>query len=215
MSVATLILGNSGSGKTTSLQNLDPEKTLLIQCLKKPLPFKRPGWKVREDKSGGNIYRTDDPIKIEKAMRGSSHDIIVIDDYQAVLVNQLMGRCEETGFKKFEAIGKSAWDIFNACGDLAEHRRVYLLAHTQTDDLGNIKMRTVGKMVDNVIVPEGYFTIVLRTNVTNGVYTFSTQTNGQDCCKSPVGMFSDYQIENDLHQVDNAIVDFYSIKASE
>lgn len=211
MSIATLILGSSGSGKTTSLRNLDPKKTLLIQCLRKPLPFRAEGWKVRVDKSGGNIFQSDDPMRIEKAMRSSSHEIVVIDDYQAVMVNQLLSRTGETGYKKFEDIGKAAWDIFNAAGQLADHRRVYILAHTQTDDFGNVRMKTVGKMVDSTLVPEGYFTIVLRTQVTNGIYQFSTQTNGQDCCKSPIGMFPDTLIDNDLAAVDSMICNFYGV----
>lgn len=211
MSIATLILGNSGSGKSTSLRNLDPEKTLLIQCLRKPLPFRAEGWKVRKDKTGGNIFQSDDPASIEKAMRLSEHEIVVIDDYQAVMVNQLLSRTGETGYKKFEDIGKAAWDIFNAAGQLADHRRVYILAHTQTDEFGNVRMKTVGKMVDSTLVPEGYFTIVLRTQVTNGVYQFSTQTNGQDCCKSPIGMFPDTLIDNDLAEIDRMVCEFYGV----
>jgi hypothetical protein len=72
-------------------------------------------------------------------------------------------------------------------------------------------MQTVGKLVDSTIVPEGYFTIVLRTEVTNGNYKFLTQTNGQDCSKSPMGLFKDLHIDNDLAQVDQDIQDFYSI----
>lgn len=211
MSIATLILGNSGSGKSTSLRNLDPTKTLLIQCLRKPLPFRTAGWKVRADKSGGNIFQTDNPARIEKAMRASEHEVVVVDDYQAVMVNQLLSRTGETGYKKFEDIGKAAWDIFNAAGQLADHRRVYILAHTQTDDFGNVRMKTVGKMVDSTLVPEGYFTIVLRTQITNGIYQFSTQTNGQDCCKSPMGMFPDTLIDNDLSEVDRMICEFYGV----
>jgi hypothetical protein len=215
MSIATLILGNSGSGKSTSLRNLDPAKTLLIQCIKKPLPFKAAGWKTRATlRDEGNVIRTDNPATIEKIMRSSPHEIIVIDDYQAVMVNELMMRSSETGFAKFADIGKNAWSIFNAAGDLAEHRRVYILAHTQTDDFGNVRMKTVGKMVDQTLVPEGFFTIVLRTEATSGDYTFSTQTNGQDCCKSPIGMFDSRQIDNDLAKVDQALVDFYEITAA-
>ncbi len=212
MSIATLILGNSGSGKSTSLRNLDPAKTLLIQCIKKPLPFKATGWKTRLTlKSPGNIIQTDDPIIIEKAMRSSPHEIVVIDDYQAVMVNELMNRSSEKGYDKFTDIGKHAFDIFRAAGDLAGERRVYIMAHTQTDDFGQIRMKTVGKMVDQTLVPEGYFTIVLRTEVVNNNYKFSTQSNGQDCCKSPIGMFADHHINNDVALVDAAICDFYEI----
>ena len=215
MSIATLILGSSGSGKSTSLRNLDPAKTFLIQCIKKPLPFKATGWKTRLNlKTAGNVYQTSDPLEIEKIMRSSPHDIFVIDDYQAVMVNELMNRCSEKGYDKFTDIGKNAWNIFNAAGALAEHRRVYILAHTQTDDFGQVRMKTVGKLVDQHIVPEGFFTIVLRTEVINGNYRFTTQTNGQDCAKSPMGMFADAHIENDLAAVDAAICDFYQLSAT-
>ena len=212
MSIATLILGNSGSGKSTSLRHLDPSKTILIQCIKKPLPFRAEGWKAKSSlKAEGNIVQTDNPALIERIMRNSPHDVVIIDDYQAVMVNELMSRSSEKGYDKFTDIGKNAWNIFNAAGALAEHRRIYILAHTQTDDFGSVRMKTVGKMVDQTLVPEGFFTIVLRTEVINNAYSFSTQTNGQDCCKSPIGMFSDRHIENDLAEVDKAICTYYNI----
>ena len=212
MSIATLILGTSGSGKSNSLRNLDPSKTMLIQCLNKPLPFKPKGWKKRANlQDSGNIIATDDPALIEKIMRSSPHEVVVIDDYQAVLVNELMSRSTETGFQKFADIGRNAWNIFRAAGDLAAHRRVYILAHTQTDDYGNVRMKTVGRMVDEKIVPESYFTIVLRTHVEGRNYSFSTQSNGSDCCKSPIGMFPDLLIPNDVAEVDRTICDFYAI----
>lgn len=212
MSIATLILGSSGSGKSTSLRNLDPANTLLIQCINKPLPFRATGWKTRVTlKSEGNVIQTSDPAIIEKCMRQSHSDIVVIDDYQAVMVNELLSRSSEKGYDKFSDIAKNAWNIFNAAGALAEHRRVYILAHTQTDELGQVRMKTVGKMVDQTLVPEGYFTIVLKTEVINGRYQFATQTNGQDCCKSPIGMFSEQLIDNDLAAIDAAIQDFYSL----
>lgn len=213
MSIATLILGPSGTGKTTSLRNLDPNKTLLIQCIKKPLPFRAAGWKTRANlKDSGNVIQTDSASIIEAVMRKSPQEIVVIDDYQAVLVNELMARTSERGYEKFTDIAKGAWTIFNTAGDLATNRRVYILAHTQTDDFGNVRMKTVGKMVDQTLVPEGFFTIVLRTELSNGRYTFRTQTNGQDCCKSPMGMFDEDAIENDLANVDEQIVSFYDMK---
>lgn len=212
MSVATLILGSSGSGKSASLKNFDPTKTLLIQCINKVLPFKSREWKVRDKTNGGNVIQTSDPAKIQKCMEISAHEIIVIDDYQAVMVNELMNRSSERGYDKFTDIAKNTFNIFSAAGTLASHRRIYILAHTQTDDFGQVRMKTVGKMVDQTIVPEGYFTIVLRTQVVNDNYLFSTQTNGQDCCKSPIGMFTDKFIDNDLAAVDAAICDYYEIK---
>jgi hypothetical protein len=213
MSIASLILGKSGSGKSTSLRNLDPANTLLIQCIKKPLPFRATGWKTRGSITDtGNVIQTDDPVLIEKIMRKSHHEVVVIDDYQATMVNALMSRSSEKGYEKFTDIAKSAWNIFNAAGDLAAHRRVYIMAHTQTDDIGNISLKTVGRMVDQTLVPEGYFTIVLRTELVNGNYLFSTQTNGSDCCKSPLDLFADAHISNDLAEVDSAIYQFYDLQ---
>jgi len=215
MSIATLILGNSGSGKSTSLRNLDPTKTMLIQCIKKPLPFRATGWKTRATlKDAGNVIQTDEPGIIERVMRGSPHEIVIIDDYQAVFVNELMARSSEKGYDKFTDIAKGAWSIFKTAGDLSPHRRVYILTHSQVDDFGNVRMKTVGKMVDQTLVPEGYFTIVLRTEVTNGNYLFRTQTNGQDCCKSPIGMFEGEHAPNDLQIVDSQISSFYDLKAA-
>lgn len=215
MSIATLILGNSGTGKSTSLRNLDPAKTLLIQCIKKPLPFKSANWKVKLSmKSDGSVIQTTDPLLIERAMRSTGAEVIIIDDYQAVMVHELMSRSSEKGYDKFTDIGKNAWNIFNAAGALPEHKRVYLLAHTQSDDFGNVRMKTVGKLVDQHIVPEGFFTIVLRTEVVNNNYKFSTQTNGQDCCKSPIGMFPELHIDNDLAAVDASICEFYGLTAN-
>ena len=212
MSIACMILGQSGTGKTASLRNLDPAHTLLIQCISKPLPFRSEGWTLRSKANPqGNIYRTDNSAHIVTAMERSTAEVVVIDDYQAVMVNELMGRSTEKGYEKFTDIAKGAWNVFNAAGKLAEHRRIYIMAHTQTDEFGSVRMKTVGKMVDNTLVPEGYFTIVLRTEIINGQYLFATQTNGQDCCKSPMGLFPEQHMPNDLAAVDAAIFAFYGL----
>lgn len=212
MSTATLILGESGTGKSTSMRNLAPSRTLLIQAIRKPLPFKASGWKVRANvKADGNIFQTDDAALIEKIMRSSPHDIVVIDDFQYVMANEYMRRSDEKGFDKFTDIGRHAWNILTAASDLAKHRRVYILSHTQSDEFGRAKAKTIGKMLDEKITVEGMFTIVLRTAVRDGQYFFSTQNNGSDTTKSPLGMFAEQFIDNDLCSVDNAIVDYYSI----
>ena len=212
MSIATLILGNSGTGKSTSLRNLDPNNTFLIQCINKPLPFRSHDWKIKDtDNPDGNIFQTSDTAKILKCLAKAPHDVIIIDDYQATMVNEIMSRNSEKSFNKYNDVGKNAWDIFIACGNLPKHKRVYLLGHTNADENGNIKMKTVGKLVDNMLVPESYFTVVLRTDLINGNYVFRTQTNGADCCKSPYGMFSDELIDNDLKMVDDVICEFENI----
>jgi hypothetical protein len=213
MSIATLILGESGTGKTTSLRNLDPSRTLLIQSIRKPLPFKASGWKTRLSlKAEGNVIQTDTPETIEKILRQSPHEIVVLDDFQYVMANEFMRRSDERGFDKFTEIGRHAWDILNAATSLADHRRVYILSHTESDQSGKIKIKTIGKMLDEKITIEGMVTIVLRTHVSDGRFMFSTQNNGSDTTKSPMGMFADQLIDNDLKAVDDAICAYYEIQ---
>ena len=212
MSIATLILGESGTGKSTSLRNLDPAKTLLIQAVNKPLPFRSSGWKVKASlKSEGNVIRTDNAAAIEKAMRSLPHEVVVLDDFQYVLANEFMRRSDEKGFDKFTEIGRNAWNILMAASQLADDRRVYILGHTQADEFGRVKAKTIGKLLDEKITVEGLFTIVLRTLVQDGSYQFATQNNGSDTVKSPMGLFAERLVDNDLAEVDRMICDYYGI----
>lgn len=212
MSTATLIIGETGTGKTTSLRNMDPQETLLIQALKKPLPFKAKGWTHfdKEKSPKGNIFVTDDSQRIIAYMTKTQRKVIVLDDFQYVLANEYMRRTDETGYAKFTDIGKHAWNILNAAMSLPDDVRVYILGHTQSDDFGRIKIKTIGKMLDEKITVEGMFSIVLRTAVQNGNYLFSTRNNGSDTVKSPLGLFEQDLIDNDLAVVDQAIFDYYN-----
>jgi len=217
MSIATMILGQSGTGKTASLRKLNPADTLLIQAVKKPLPFKAPDWvPCTKATPQGSILVTDQSATIVGAMQRTKKPIIVIDDFQYILANEFMRRVldQETGnaaFAKYNEIARHAWDILMAAGALDHSTRVYILAHTQTDDSGHVKAKTIGKLLDEKITLEGLLTIVLRTAVINGQYIFSTQNNGLDTVKSPIGMFETDHIDNDLAAVDAAITDFYSL----
>ncbi|CAG9172497.1 AAA family ATPase [Cupriavidus respiraculi] len=217
MSIATMIIGESGTGKSTSLRNLDPDETLLIQAVKKPLPFRSAGWKPVVKGQGGSVYVTDNSANIVTAMQKTSKEIIVIDDFQYVLANEFMRRVTdvETGnaaFAKYNEIARHAWDVLMAASSLPDYKRVYILSHTSTDDFGKTKIKTIGKLLDEKIVMEGLVTIVLRTAVQNGEYTVSTKNNGQDTVKAPLGLFESDHIENDLAMVDAAIADYYDLK---
>lgn len=213
MSHGIMILGESGTGKSASLRSLDPQHTLLIQAVKKPLPFRSKDWTyITPDNKAGNIYVTDQSANIIKAMQRTAKPVVVIDDFQYVLANEYMRRSEERGFDKFTDIGRHAWDILSAIGQLQDYKRVYVLGHTASDEFGKVKAKTIGKMLDEKITIEGLFSIVLRTAVQNGNYLFSTRNNGSDTVKSPIGLFDDDLIDNDLAAVDAAIFNYYGLQ---
>jgi hypothetical protein len=217
MSIATMILGQSGTGKTASLRNLDPASTLLIQPVKKPLPFKSTGWGAwSKENPTGNIFHTDQAGHIIKIMHGTKKPVIVIDDFQYILANEFMRRVldKETGnaaFAKYNEIAHNAWSILMAASQLDDWKRVYILGHTQEDENGKTKAKTIGKLLDEKITLEGLLTIVLRTNVINGNYLFSTKNSGSDTVKSPIGLFDEELIENDLKAIDQTIQEYYLI----
>lgn len=210
MSIATFILGESGTGKSTSMRNMNPAQTLLIQAIKKPLPFRSEGWRY-VTKDGGNMIVRDSAADIIDLMHRTQREVIVLDDYQYILANEFMRRTDERGFDKFTEIGKHAWEIIRAAADLPEHKRVYVLSHTETTDVGRVKAKTIGRMLDEKITLEGMFSIVLRTAVINDQYVFRTRNNGSDTVKTPLGMFDTETIPNDLAAVDAAIVDYYQL----
>lgn len=213
MGTTTIILGDSGTGKSCSMMNLDPENTLLIQAIKKPLPFKSKAWKDIKSEGGGNVYVTDLAEFIIAAMQKTKKEIIVIDDFQYIMANAFMRRVldNETGnsaFQKYNEIAKNVWDILNAANSVA-NKRVYIMSHIQTDEAGRTKVKTIGKLLDEKIVIEGMVTIVLKTAVINDNYVFRTKNSGNDTVKSPVGLFDDETIPNDLAMVDKLIADYY------
>jgi len=216
MSIATMVLGESGTGKSTSLRNLDPAHTLLIQTVRKPLPFRSNEWKPAT-KEGGSVFVTDSSAQIVEAMKRTKKEIIVIDDFQYLLANEFMRRVTDVevgnaAFAKYNEIARHAWDVLMAATSLSEFKRVYILSHTSTDDFGKTKIKTIGKLLDEKIVLEGLVTIVLRTVVQNGNYLLSTRNSGSDTVKSPLGLFDDELIDNDLALVDAAVFNYYGLQ---
>lgn len=217
MSIATLIIGNSGTGKSTSMRNLNPQETLLIQVIRKPLPFRSKDWRYfdKEKCKDGNIFVTDQWNAILEVARKTKRKVIVVDDFQYMLANEFMRRTDERGYDKFTDIGKHAWEVIASLSQLAEDVRVYILSHSDERDDGSVKMKTIGKMLDEKITPEGMFTIVLRTIVTDGTYQFSTVNSGHDVVKSPMGLFDTAKIDNDLSAVDAAICGYYGLSTDQ
>lgn len=212
MGIPVLILGESGSGKSASMRNLNPETTVIIQAVNKPLPFRNKFKSFDRESGQGTKLSSDNYDSIIKAIgyfakKGAKE--IVIDDFQYVMANEYMRRSAETGFTKFTEIARHAWEVITFCQTLPEDVKVYFMSHVQDGENGQIKAKTIGKMLDEKITVEGLFTIVLRTNVEDGKYRFSTQNNGNDTVKSPMGLFDALYIENDLNDVNTKINEYY------
>lgn len=217
MSIATLVIGESGTGKSTSMRNFPATDTLLIQTVKKPLPFRSPDWRRFDKQScpAGNVFATDDSRRIVELMHKTRRPVVIVDDFQYLLANEYMRRSDEKGYEKFTDIGRHAWDVLSAASALADSTRVYILAHSATDDFGRTRAKTIGKLLDEKITVEGLFSIVLRTVVRDGAYFFATRNSGQDTTKTPIGLFSDDLIDNDLAAVDASICEYYELTTTE
>lgn len=214
MGIPVLVLGESGTGKSASMRNL-PESIVIIQAVSKPLPFRSSMTRRTKDNTSGAICVSDDYqriIKIMNSAASSGRKIIIIDDFQYVMANEFMRRTQERGFDKFTEIASHAWQIIVAAQMLPDDVIVYFLSHVQSGDNGVIKAKTIGKMLDEKITVEGLFTVVLRTHVEDGSYMFSTQNNGSDTVKSPMGLFDKQYIENDLNEVTKLINEYWSLK---
>lgn len=201
MGIPVLILGESGTGKSASLRKFETEDLKVINVANKPLPFKNKFESVS----------TDSYKEIIKELKLNKKKVTVIDDAQYLMANEFMRRATERGYDKFTEIAQNFWTLVNTVKDLPDDHIVYFLAHIERDSNGNEKIKTIGKMLDEKITVEGMFTIVLKTNVTDGVYSFLTQNSGHDTVKSPIGMFPSYGIDNDLKYVDEKIRNYYEI----
>jgi hypothetical protein len=203
MGIGILIMGESGTGKSTSIRNL--KNAGIINVYGKLLPFRS------ELKS----VNTDNCEKVIKTIQAAKSEIIVIDDFQGLLVTQFMGRAMEKGYDKFTEMAQGYYNVIRAVSLLPPEKRVYFLSHIERDQYGNEKIKTIGKMLDEKITVEGLFTIVLKTAVIDNQYYFHTHNSGSDTVKSPMGMYEDDLIPNDLAEVDRVICEYYGIKEKE
>lgn len=204
MGIPVLILGESGSGKSASMRNFAPEQVGVFNVGGKPFPFRS---KLRR-------MDTDNYNDIVNGLMGMKTPSAVIDDAQYLMANEYMRRCKEMGYQKFTDIATNFWILVQTVIQrLPDDKIVYFLSHIERDASGNEKIKTIGRMLDEKITVEGMFTVVLKTHVQDGRYTFVTQTNGQDTVKSPMGMFEDFEIDNDLAMVDRTIREYYGLEA--
>jgi len=224
------VVGKPATGKSTSygqfpqlkIKGLDPKETVIINVCGKPLPFK--GWKKLYDptkaiKDGGNYIATYDWDRITKVIKyidKSRPEIknIVLEDGQYIMAFEFMNRAAEAGYKKFSDLGVHFNAIRDAVTTSREDLQVFTLWHPEIDGEGNMKMKTVGKMVNDYLTPEGLFTVILYTRVSKedgGLkYEFVTNNDGDSPARSPIGMFDETYIPNDLGYVAEKINEYYN-----
>jgi hypothetical protein len=225
MAQGVLIIAESGAGKSTSIETLNPKETFIINVANKPLPFK--GWRKKyvlwsKDNPSGNMYDKATPDGIEACIRYISEKRpeiknIVVDDFQYMSSFEFFDKANEKGYEKFTQIGAHLARIARMPKDMREDLLIFFLTHAEeaTDMEGKrkFKAKTIGKMVDEKLTLEGLFSIVLfgkaKRNKDGEIrYVFETQTNGENTCKSPRGMFPTLEIANDLENVVKAIKDY-------
>lgn len=204
MGLPVLILGESGSGKSTSLRNFNKDELVIYNVAGKPLPFR-----------GGTQLNRADNVSYNTIMQNMSKKkfrCYVIDDSQYLLAFELFGRVAEKTYDKFTEMAVHFYDLIQfVIRQMPPDCIVYFLHHTDDID-GKVKAKTVGKMLNEKLTVEGLFSIVLMAKNLDGRYIFRTHSDGRDTVKTPMGMFEQDEIDNDLKAVDAAIREYYSMK---
>lgn len=212
MGIGVLVIGKSGSGKSTSLRNFKSSEVGIVNVISKPLPFKN----VNKLKT----VDTDNYADITKILNGSKTPSIVIDDAGYLITNQFMRKHANTGggnavFTLYNDIADSFWNLTEQIKKLPNNKIVYIFMHEDKNDFGDIKPKTIGKLIDDKVCLEGLFSIVLRAKKVDKNYYFFTQATDGDVAKTPIGMFDELYVDNDLKEVDKKIREFYGIENKE
>lgn len=197
-----LVLGNSGSGKSSSMRNLPPNEVCLINVSNKPLPFR--------NKFEENIYTTDYK-KIIEVMNTTTKQIIIIDDFQYILSTEYFNTIDEKGYDKYNRLAYHYFKIIDNAIKLDRNKIVIFTSHIDRADNGNEKIKTIGKLLDDKLCVEGLFTTVLGALVQDGGYYFTTKNNGMNTVKTPMGMFDSDVIDNDLNYVIEKVKEYYGM----
>lgn len=200
-SVPVLLIGASGSGKSTSLRNFKGDEVAVVNVLGKPLPFKS------DIKAG----KCDNYETILKAIASTPKKTIVIDDANYLITNEFMNKASVKGYDKYNELASNFWNLINGIKNVEGGKTVYLIMHEDTDEFGNVKPKTIGKLLDDKCNIQGLFTICIRSMYENGNYIFRLKTNGQDCVKTPFGMFENETMENDLKEFDKVVREYYEL----
>lgn len=205
MGLPILIYGKSGSGKSRSLKFFSEDEILLINIEGKALPFRN---------SFKYICKSDKLESIMTQMQKMPCKTAVIDDAGYLMTHHFMNNHRNkkgnASFEMYDDIADTMYFLVQRIKkDLPDDVIVYIMLHEDTSDMGETKIRTIGKLIDNKVCLEGMVTICLRCMSDQGKHFFRTQTDGFDITKSPEDMFTDPEIDNNLKFVDDTVREFY------
>lgn len=204
MAEIVMVMGESGSGKSASLRNFAPGEVCVLNVAGKRLPFK--------NKHAGNVVDNAGYAAIVKAIKENSHKRYVIDDSQYLMAFESFNRCEEVGYQKFTQMAKNFYSLLMYARKAPDDTIVYFLHHIDRDDAGVVKPKTQGRMLDEKLNVAGLFTTVLLAETDGKDHWFLTKNDGASVVKTPMGMFDDAKIPNDLKFVDDVIRAYYGME---
>ena len=205
MGIAVLILGESGSGKSASMRNFIESDVRILNVASKPFPFRNVNKLKKADKATYSM--------IKGAVSSGKSLSYVVDDAQYLMAFESFEKANETGYGKFTNMAKNYEEMLRYIQEeTTPDTIVYIMQHIETDENGKVKAKTLGKMLDQQLTIEGLFTIVLLCKADRNKHYFVTQSDGTNPCKSPMGMFDEIEIDNDLKLVDDAIREYYGLK---
>ena len=203
MSQLTFVLGRSGTGKSTSLRNFKAKDGIgYITATGKPLPFK----------TDIGQYHAESYAKLKAAILQTDVPVVVIDDFNYFMSFEEFSQASVKGYEKFTQMAVNVVDIIETITQKKSDQRFYILAHSENNEDGQLRLKTTGKMVSDKFVPEGLTNQVVETAVVDRDFVFKVRTDGSGI-KTPMGMFADDTIPNDLKELDKAIVEFYKPEA--
>lgn len=198
-------MGESGSGKSASLRNFKKEDVGIFNVASKPLPFRNTNGLITVNKATYNM--------IKSAVVTPNRLSYVVDDAQYLMAFESFDKANVTGYTKFTEMAKNYEEMLRVIQeDTSPDTIVYVMQHIETDDNGKVKAKTLGKMLDQQLTVEGLFSIVLLAKADEKRHCFITQSDGTNPCKSPMGMFDNIEIDNDLKMVDDTIREYYGLK---
>lgn len=202
MGICVLVLGDSGSGKSTSLRNFEPDEVGILNVMGKPLPFRK-RLKTADHVTYGTIQQT---------LKANNLRAYVIDDSGYLMQLENFRRAKETGYAKFTEMALNFERVIEWATQTDGDTIVYLLHHYDEPDANGVrKPKTIGKMLNEKFCIEGACPIVIESAIRDGRHVFVTRNDGFNLAKAPMDMLPDV-MDNDLRAVDSAIREYWGLR---